>query len=121
MKHNPNQTIMRKTNKKRGKKKEDNLPKPLPFYPVFRPLLSLFPTIIYIKIKKLLTTCATFRCFFQHPLQSWDSRKNYLKIISFHGDRELSSMNANRKLNKSLCVCLSLSLLNTRMTIVVIQ
>ena len=52
-KHYPNQAIMRKTNKKGGKKKEGNLPKPLPSFFIFRPLLSLFPTTIYIKIKKL--------------------------------------------------------------------
>ena len=52
-KHYPNQTIMRKTNTKGGKKKEGNLSKPLPSFSFFRPLLSLFPTTIYIKIKKL--------------------------------------------------------------------
>ena len=42
---------MRKTNKKGGKKKEGNLPKPHPSFSFFPPLLSLFPTTIYIKIK----------------------------------------------------------------------
>ena len=45
-KYYPNQTIMRKTNKKGGKKKEGNLSKPLPSFSFFRPLLSLFPTTI---------------------------------------------------------------------------
>ena len=52
-KHYPNLTNTRKTNKKGGKKKEGNLPKPLPSFSFFRPLLSLFPTTDYIKIKKL--------------------------------------------------------------------
>ena len=37
---------MRTINKKGGKKKEGNLPKPLPSFSFFRPLLSLFPTSI---------------------------------------------------------------------------
>ena len=53
-KHYPNQTNMRKTNKKGGKTKEGNLPKPLPRFSFFRYLLSLFTTRIYIKIKSFL-------------------------------------------------------------------
>ena len=45
---------MRKTNKKEGKKEEGNLQKPLPCFSLFRPLLSLFPTTMYIKIKNKL-------------------------------------------------------------------
>ena len=45
-----------KTNKTGGTKKEGNLPKPLPSFSFFRPLLSLLPTTIYIK----KTTCRRF-------------------------------------------------------------
>ena len=40
-----------KTNKKGGKKKEGNLPKPLPFFSFSRLLLSLLPTTIYMNEK----------------------------------------------------------------------
>ena len=50
-KHYPNQTIMKKTNKKKRKEKKGNLPKPLSSFSFFRPLLSLLPTTIYIKKK----------------------------------------------------------------------
>ena len=39
--------------KKEGKKNEGNLPKPLPSFSFFRPLLSLFPATIYIEIKNI--------------------------------------------------------------------
>ena len=80
-KHYPNLTIMRKTNKKGGMKKEGNLPKPLPSFSFFIPTLSLFPTI-YIKAKKIKNNLRDVSVLFQHPLKSWDSRKKYLKIIS---------------------------------------
>ena len=40
---NTRKKIVRKTNKKRGKKKEGNHPKPLPSFSFFRPLLFLLP------------------------------------------------------------------------------
>ena len=49
-----------KTNKKRGKKKEGNLSKPLPSFSVFRALLSLLPTTIYINKKLKQTTRRRF-------------------------------------------------------------
>ena len=42
---------MRKANKKGGKKKEGNLPKPLPSFSFFHPLLSLLSNTIHIKLK----------------------------------------------------------------------
>ena len=52
-KHYPSQTNIRKTNKKGGKKKEGNLQKPFPSFYFFRPLMFLFSTTTYIRIKKL--------------------------------------------------------------------
>ena len=43
---------LEKTNLNGRKKKEGNLPKPLPSFSFFRPLLSLLPTTIYINKKK---------------------------------------------------------------------
>ena len=54
---------------KGGKKKEGNLPKPLPSFFFFRPLLSLLPAIIYINKKIKTKLLADVSLLFQHPLQ----------------------------------------------------
>ena len=59
---NTRKQTVRKTNKKGGKKKEVNLPKPLPSFSFFRPLLVLLLTTIYInKIYVPLQSCNTTR------------------------------------------------------------
>ena len=67
---------MRKLTKKGGKKKEGNLPKPLPSCSFFRPPLSLLPTTICIKNKKQ-NYSLTFRCSSSILFKAGILKKNF--------------------------------------------
>ena len=92
----PSTNNYEKTNKKGGKKKESNLPKPPSSFSFFRPLLSSPLTNIYLKKHYL----RDFSVLFLHSLERWNSRKKFYNLsrITLHGDAELSFMNFFRKL-----------------------
>ena len=76
-----------KTNKKGGKKKEGNLPKPLPSFSFFRPLLSLLPMTIYINKKNYFPTfqCSSSKLFKATILEN----EKIMSPITYHEDVEI--------------------------------
>ena len=85
--------------KKGGKKKEGNLPKPLPSFSFFRPFLSLLPTAIYINKKLKQTTRRRFSAFPSPSSRLKFYKKWYvMSPITFYGNIDPSPWNANRKL-----------------------
>ena len=62
-------TTPQSNNHEKTNKKEGNLPKPLPSFSFFRPLLTLLPTTIYINKKLKIKLLADVSVLFQHPIQ----------------------------------------------------